>query len=137
MKEKMHNNESFIFISVYFGKKDGELLEWVKSVPWGSFSLITRKVILAHLHGEFYNLPEFEGDEANEKNSITKTLTIKQEDEEIYNYLSSFDDNNRSFEIKKLLKESLKTKGKNPKASIKRPISFQDCCTTIMRTLQN
>lgn len=91
--------------SVYFGPKDGELLDWVGSIPWGAFSLIVRGAIKAHISEDpSYTIPKFpENTENLNKTSFSKAFIINSEDYEVYEFIVSIDKFKRGQEIKKIL----------------------------------
>lgn len=91
--------------SIYFGPKDGFLCKWAQTVPWGTFSSIVKDAIRAHLnHDENYRIPTFYPRETKYKKSITKSLPIKKEDYDVYNFIISIEKYNRAFEIKSILR---------------------------------
>lgn len=98
-------------VNLYFGKKDPDLCKWVHSVPRGLFSYLVRECIKAHLNGdENYKLLTFESDK-EKTSAILKTVSISMdtpEDKQIYDFISSLDDNMRSFVIKQILRKYLK-----------------------------
>lgn len=97
-------------VNLYFGKKDADLCRWVLSVPRGLFSYLVREAIKSHLRGDNdYKLPTFET-KSFKITSITKPLSIScntPEDKQIYDFVTSFDDNMRSYEVKKILRKYL------------------------------
>lgn len=97
-------------VNLYFGKKDADLCRWVLSVPRGLFSYLVREAIKSHLRGDNdYKLPTFET-KSFKITSITKPLSIScntLEDKQIYDFVTSFDDNMRSYEVKKILRKYL------------------------------
>lgn len=97
-------------VNLYFGKKDADLCRWVLSVPRGLFSYLVREAIKSHLRGDNdYKLPTFET-KSFKITSITKPLSIScntPEDKQIYDFVTSFDDNMRSYEIKQILRKYL------------------------------
>jgi len=97
-------------VNLYFGKKDADLCRWVHSVPRGLFSYLVREAIKSYLNGDSnYRLPVFKTN--NKKNTaITKPLSISSdnpEDKQVYDFVTSFDDNMRSYEIKQILRKYL------------------------------
>lgn len=120
----MHKNKTDMIQSVnlYFGKKDPDLCAWVHSVPRGLFSYLVRECIKAHLNGdENYRLPTFEN-KKTKKTAVTKPLSISAdtpEDKQVYDFVTSFDDNMRSFAIKQILRKYLKTS--SPAALVEPP----------------
>jgi hypothetical protein len=110
MYEDNNNLQTIQSVNLYFGKKDADLCRWVHSVPRGLFSYLVREAIKSHLNGDSnYRLPTF--DIKNCKNTaITKPLSIScdtPEDKQVYNFVTSFDDNMRSYEIKQILRKYL------------------------------
>lgn len=110
MYEKNNNFQTLQSVNLYFGKKDADLCRWVHSVPRGLFSYIVREAIKSHLNGDTnYHLPTFETKKSINA-SITKPLSIScdtPEDKQVYDFVTSFDDNMRSYEVKKILRKYL------------------------------
>jgi hypothetical protein len=110
MYEKDNNSQTLQSVNLYFGKKDADLCRWVHSVPRGLFSYLVREAIKSHLNGDTnYHLPTFETKKSINA-SITKPLSIScdtPEDKQVYDFVTSFDDNMRSYEVKKILRKYL------------------------------
>lgn len=92
-----------LITSVSFGQKDGMLCEWVQSIPKGTFSMVVRDVIKAHLLEQEYAFPIFPHKEQVIKKTVTKSLSIGKDDFEVYQFIVSIQKFGRANEIKKLL----------------------------------
>ncbi|MDF2879475.1 MAG: hypothetical protein K0R54_32 [Clostridiaceae bacterium] len=101
------DKSNFFTINVYFGKKDLDIIIWVKSIPKGLFSYLIREALRSGLRSDTnYGFPQFPI--KNKRTTpVTKTLSIPKEDSEIINYLKSLDENMISHNIKQVIRKSL------------------------------
>lgn len=127
--DEHHKNQQYS-VNLYFGKKDADLCRWVRSVPRGLFSYYVKEAIKSYLKGdENYRLPTFPVKEnKNTSTTITKPLSLTcytLEDKQVYNFIMSFDDHMRSYEIKKILRKYLNPSANSPDENLNKNTSVQ------------
>lgn len=122
-------DDTLLRTTIYFGKKDGFLCEWVQSLPWGSFSFIVKEAVRAYINDDKeFTIPQFSYRKKEYKKSITMALSVNKQESDVYDYFTSLDLYNRANQIKNILRYYL-TKDREALAVLNQPRRIKETST--------